>query len=62
MKEIKLKEKTITRIDNIDSNIKTLNGQIENILLTILEDNDIDYNKFDVNYENGVIKLTEKKK
>ena len=62
MKEIKLKQKTIDRMNQIDSNIKILNEQKNNILLTLLEDNDIDLNKIDVNYKDGILELTEKKK
>ena len=62
MKEIKLKEKTIDRINQVDSNIKILNEQKNSILLTILEDNDIDLDKLDINYDKGVLVLTEKKK
>jgi len=62
MKEIKLKPKTIHRINQIESNIKMLNEQKNNVFLTILELNEIDLDKFTVDYNEGIIVLTENKK
>lgn len=62
MKNIKLKEQTIKRIGNIDKDIRVLNESKNNIFLTILENNEIDIDNFNIEYKNGELILKENKK
>ena len=61
MKTIKLKPKTVERLSNVDSQIKTLESVKSNIFLTILEDKGIDLAKYEISYDNGEITLKDKK-
>ena len=59
-KEIKLKEATIKRLEIIEQKINILNDSKSNLFLTILEHENIDLDKFEVQYDNGILKLKEK--
>jgi len=62
MKQIKLKDKTKTRIDDLNKKAEQIKAIVNDMLLTILEHEEIEINDFDINYENGVIILNDKLK
>lgn len=57
---IKLKEKTRARIEDLNKKAEQIKAIINDMLLTVLEHEEIETDKFNISYENGVITLKEK--
>ena len=61
MENIKLGEKVIKRIKSIESNISRQKADMNLVITTILEHENIDTENKDIKYKEGVLILTEKK-
>ena len=61
MKQIKLKDKTKARIDDLNQKAEQIKAIVNDMLLTVLEHEEIEIDKFDVSYADGIITLKEKK-
>jgi hypothetical protein len=62
MKQIKLKDKTKARINDLNQKAEQIKAIVNDMLLTVLEHEEIEINDFDIKYENGVIILNDKLK
>lgn len=58
--EITINEKTIKRLAEIEKDINTLNGVKNNILQTILEQEDVDLEAYTISLQENKLILTEK--
>lgn len=62
MSEIKVSKKTADRMESCEKNIKIIESTRQNILFTVLDELDINYDDTEITYDNGVITLNEKPK